>query len=308
VGGPQIAVEVANHRFARRRLRDLPHGLHGHDPRWVPRLADDPSRLDPRRDPWFDDEPGQAAFLLARVAGTSVPVGRCSAHHVEGSVDGFFGLLDTVDDPEVGTAAVAALIRWAKRLLREQGCTSMTGPASYRLDQDAGVQVAGDVDEVTGRPRTPPWLPDALEAAGLSPARDIPSWRLPAAAGPTLPSAPKLAKRLPKRIRAYADPRLLLASPDVGRVLAVPDLVGPTRAAASKWELAQIASRRAWQTAVIVELDGPPEVLVPAVLSAALAAGYASVVSPWAPDLSLAPEAVHRLYRCDLDPVPEELR
>lgn len=287
-----VVVEVAGHRFARRRFRDLPSALHPDRP---PRLTDDPGRLRTRRDPWFDAG-GRMAPLLARVAGDPAPVGRCTAHHLDGSTEGWFGFLDTVDDGVIGAAAVAALVGEAGRLLKEEGCSTLTGPASYTADQEAGVQ-EGEADEVTGRPRTPGWLAPALVAAGLAPGAGRPTWRLEAAAGGSeLSPAPGLADRLPRLLRPWSDPRLLLADPDAGRILAVPDIAGPWRAAGGPLGLARRAARRQWTTAVVLEVDGDPAVLVPALLTAAAEAGYAGVVSPWAPAGAGLPEAVHRLY------------
>ena len=292
MAGPKVVVELANHRFARRRFRDLPAALHPDRP---PRLADDPGRFRTRRDPWFDGG-GRMAPLLARRAADPVPVGRATAHHLEGSTDGWFGFLDTVDDEEVGTAAVTILAHWAGRLLKEEGCTTLTGPASYTEEQEAGVQ-EGDAPEVTGRPRTPPWLGPALEAAGFEPGTARPTWRLPARKGAdAVPPAPGLVERLPKVLRHWSDPRLLLADPAVGRVVAVPDIAGPWREAGGPLGLARQAARRQWTTAVVLEVLGDPAVLVPALSAAAAAAGYTSIVSPWAPAGAGAPEAVHRLY------------
>lgn len=292
MAGPQVVVELASHRFARRRFRDLPAALHPGRP---PRLADDPGRVRARRDPWFD-QGGRAAPLLARVAGGPAPVGRCTAHHLEGSEEGWFGFLDTVDDEEVGAAAVAALVRWAGRLLKDEGCTSLTGPASYTPDQEAGVQ-EGDAAEVTGRPRTPPWLGPALLAAGFEPGPARPTWRLPATSGPCpLAAAPGLVDCLPKLLRQWSDPRLLLAGADAGRIVAVPDIAGPWRAAGGPLGLARQAARRQWTTAVVLEVDGDPSALIPALAAAAGTAGYTDLVSPWAPAGAAPPEAVHRLY------------
>lgn len=293
MAAPQVVVELASHRFARRRFRDLPRALHPGRP---PRLSDDPGRFRARRDPWFDAG-GRAASLLARVAGDPVPIGRCTAHHLDGDRAGWFGFLDTVDDQERGAAAVDALVRWAGRLLKEEGCTSLTGPASYRPDQEAGVQ-EGDAEEVTGRPRTPAWLGAALGAAGLAPGEGRPTWRVAAAhlAAGSMAPAPALAARLPRTLRPWSDPRLLLAEPGGGRVVAVPDVAGPWRAAGGPLGLAGRAAKRRWDTAVVLELEGDPSVVVPALAAAAAAAGYTDVVTPWAPAGAGDPEAVHRLY------------
>ncbi|MEO5680106.1 MAG: hypothetical protein ABIS47_10595, partial [Acidimicrobiales bacterium] len=242
-----------------------------------------------------------AASLLARVAGDPVPVGRATAHHLTGTEDGWFGFLDTVDDEERGAPAVVALVRRAADLLTEECCTSLTGPASFRPDQEAGVQ-EGDAEEVTGRPRTSPWLASALVEAGLRAGEGRPTWRLPAAAlaAPPPPPAPGLVRRLPPTLRTWADPRLLLAAPDWGRVLALPDIVGPWRAAGGPLGLARAAARRRWETAVVLELDGDPSILVPSLAGAADAAGYTSIVSPWAPPGAGPPETLHRLYHTAL--------
>ncbi len=301
VPGPQVVVELATHRFARRRFRDLPRALHPGRP---PRLSDDPDRFRTRRDPWFDGG-GRAASLLARLAGDPVPVGRCTAHHLEGSEQGWFGFLDTVDDEERGAAAVAALVRWAARLLAEEGCTSLTGPASYRPDQEAGVQ-EGDADEVTGRPRTPAWLGPALRSAGLAPGEGRPTWRVAVAdvASGAMGEAPHLAKGLPRTIRPWADPRLLLAEPGGGRIVAVPDVAGPWRDAGGPLGLAARVSKRRWDTAVVLELEGDPAVVVPALAARAASAGYRDLVTPWAPAGAGKPEALHRLYSKRLEPPP----
>ena len=294
--GTVVGVELANHRFARRRFRDLPTALHPGRP---PRLADDQGRFRSRRDPWFD-RGGRVASLLARVPGEPAPVGRCTAHHLEGGEEGWFGFLDTVEDAEVGTAAVAALVRVAGRLLKAEGCTSLTGPASYAADQEAGVQ-EGDAQEVTGRPRTPTWLGPALRGAGLEPGPGRPTWRLSAVDLATttavgLRPAPGLVEGLPRLLRPWSDPRLLLGGDGLGYVVAIPDIAGPWGDAGGPLGLARRAARRQWATAVVLELDGDPSVLVPGLAAAARDAGYTDLVTPWAPAGAGPPEAVHRLY------------
>jgi hypothetical protein len=300
-----VVVEIANHRFAKRRFRDLPHGLHGDDPAWVPRLADHPSRTRPRRDGWFAAG-GQVAMLLARRAGEIVPVGRCTAHFLEDDrADGWFGFLDTIDDEEQGPDVVAALLKVAARLLRVEESTTMTGPASYSVSEEAGAMVSGfDAPEVTGRPRTPRWLPAALEAAGLQGVEERSTWRLPAVGVDRVGASPDpaLMRLVPAGVRAYADRRLLLSVPEVGSVVAVPDLAGATRAADKAWDLARRARERDWEGCVVLGMEGDPSVLVPAIQAAAGAAGYEWVVAPWAPLGAGPPETVHRLYRMDLTP------
>jgi hypothetical protein len=159
-----------------------------------------------------------------------------------------------------------------------------------------------EAPEVTGRPRTAMWLPAALEAAGLEGVEDRPTWRLPPVGVDRLGASPDpgLLRLVPTGVRAYVDRRLLLSVPDVGSVVAVPDVIGARRDADRAWDLARRARERNWEGCVVLGMDGDPAVLVPAVQAAAGAAGYEWVVAPWAPVGAGEPETVHRLYRMDL--------
>jgi hypothetical protein len=299
----ELIVDTVQDRLGRRRFADLPAALHGGEPGWVPPLSADRSRVKARKEPWF--EVGEAAYLLARRAGSPEVVGRCSAHLVRDDPLGRFGLLDAAG-PEV----VVALMGAAGDLLATEGCRRIRGPVSYADDEEAGAVVEGfHVPAVSGRPATPPWLPAAIEQAGLAPAAQVRWWRLPTDAGiagpapdllpPILAESPGLARLLPAAVRSFADPRLLLGRAEVGHVVATPDLAGPRRAlggAKGAWALARRARQRDWEGAVILRIDGPPEVLVPEAVAAAGRAGYRWVVSPWAPDGWGPPEVVCQVY------------
>lgn len=169
----EVIVDTGEDRLGRRRFADLPAALHGGEPGWVPPLSADRSRVKARKEPWFDV--GEAAFLVARRAGSPAVVGRCSAHLVRDDPVGRFGLLDA-DGAEV----VVALVGAARDLLAAEGCRRIRGPVSYADDEEAGAVVQGfDVPAVSGRPATPPWLPAALEQVGLAAAAQVKWWRLP---------------------------------------------------------------------------------------------------------------------------------
>ncbi len=72
--------------------------------------------------------------------------------------------------------------------------------------------------------------------------------------------------------------------------MALPDLRGSTV------ERARRARRGTWDTAVVVEVDGDPAVLVPQLVAAAAAAGYRDVVAPWSPDPVAPPETTHTTF------------
>ncbi len=294
-----VTVEEVGKGFAFRLFTDLGRGqlLDRFGPRAEWLLAVQRKRLAVR--PKED-----SALLLASRAGQ--PVARLAVHVRHGDDDGRFGFFATEDlrDVEAATTILQTAADW----LVERGRVTMSGPLSWTADQEAGVLVAGhDHPPVTGRAWTPPCLALLLEKAGLAPLEEMRSFRLRAEPVPGGPTARELALAparlvVPKELAPYADPALLLAGPDHTSIVAVPDVVGGLAEdkARGAWALARKARTRAWEGCVVVALDGPEAVLVPALCGAAGRAGYSWVLSPWAP-AHTTPVMVHRLYR---RPVP----
>lgn len=284
-GSRGVAVEEVSGGKALVRLTELPQALHGRDPRWAPPvMAWERYRLDVHRNPYF--ERGDAVYLLARRLGQ--PAGRVVAHLPEPGAEGRFGFWSVVDDARVADALVDAAEAW----LRDQGCTSMTGPLSFTADDEPGVQAgAYDVPGVTGRPWHPPHEARLLAELGFEPVAERPTWRLPASGGEVrLPPSDDV----PGQAGPYADQRLVLDG-----VAAVPDVAGALRDSGlrSAWSLAKRARRADWDTCTVVRCTVDPAVGVPALQAAAGAAGYREVIAPWSPDPTAEPETVHRTYR-----------
>jgi hypothetical protein len=273
---PVIAVEEVSGRATYKRFFEFAYGQFRDEPRWSPPLlAYERARLDPNRNRFFDT--GDGEYFVARRGG--VVAGRITAHvAAKGDEQGWFGFLDYIDDPSVAAALVEQAAAW----LRDHGCNSMTGPASFTVDDEPGLLVDGfEVAGTTGRPWHPPWYVAHLEAAGLTRTDLHRTWRL-AATGTTqvrpTDGRPVLAGR-------FADPRIVL--PDI---VAVPDL---TAARGSALALGRHSKRRQWEGCTIVQIDGDAARLVPQLQGAAAGAGYRWVVSPWSPDADAPPETVH---------------
>ena len=81
-----------------------------------------------------------------------------------------FGFLCLERDP----AVLAALLAAARDFIRAQGRAEMTGPLSFTINHEVGAQ-AGFFDRppMLRMPGSPDWLPGMLDAAGLTPARDV---------------------------------------------------------------------------------------------------------------------------------------
>ncbi len=135
------------------------------------------------------------------------PVGRIAAAHRPGAPGGTFGFLALEQDPAILAALLAAALGW----LRAQGATQATGPFNLSINHEAGAQLSHfDRPPMIRMPRTPPWLPAMLSAAGLTPAQDVIARTLPLATEPhTARFAPLLARwpgRAGLRLRPL-DPR-----------------------------------------------------------------------------------------------------
>ena len=66
------------------------------------------------------------------------------------------------------------LLDAARGWIAARGRTGMVGPLSFTINHEVGAQVGfHDRPPMLRMPRTPPWLPAALDACGLIPAKDI---------------------------------------------------------------------------------------------------------------------------------------
>jgi hypothetical protein len=277
-----VTVEEVSGRAAYKRFFEFAYQQFRSEPRWSPPLVSyERKRIDPHN-PFFDH--GDGEYFLARRAGTVA--GRITAHvAAAGDEQGWFGFYDAVDDP----AVTAALVEQAATWLHDHGCTAMTGPASFTLADDPGVLIEGfEVSGTTGRPWHPPWYAAHLEAAGLTSIDERRTWRLPAQEVTPF----TLSEGGSPIVGRFVDDRISLSG-----IVAVPDL---TPARNSALALARRAIRRQWEGCTIVDIDGDPTTLVPQLQSAAAAASYHWIVSPWSPDPTAAPETVHARFTMTL--------
>ncbi|HEX2677182.1 MAG TPA: hypothetical protein VHM19_11095, partial [Polyangiales bacterium] len=87
---------------------------------------------------------------------------------------GFFGFFDTIDDPEVGKALLAAAEKW----VRERGMTKLRGPMSLSINEEVGVLVEGfDTPPMVMMSHHKPHQGGIAEACGLEKVKDLYCWR-----------------------------------------------------------------------------------------------------------------------------------
>jgi GNAT superfamily N-acetyltransferase len=163
---------------------ELPFELYRHDPNWVaPLRSDMKTMLNPSRNPFF--EHAESALFLAIENGRTI--GRISAHvdrdynrfHSTERPDttGFFGFFEARDDEDAARALFAAASSW----LADHGMSSMVGPASFTLNDEAGLLVDGfESPPMILMTYNPPYYERLMKAADLEPVQDLYAYRLDA--------------------------------------------------------------------------------------------------------------------------------
>jgi hypothetical protein len=190
--GASTPIEIVERPFGvdTGRFLDVARMIYRDDPNWVPPLdMDMKDRCNLEKNPFFEHAEG-TTFIAVR---NGRDVGRCTAQidklHIERYHDdvGFFGFLDTIDDPAVCKALLDAAAAW----LRKRGMKKMRGPMSLCINEEIGCLVDGfDTPPMILMPHHLPYQGALIEAAGLAKEKDVLAWRYDVG---TIPARPKRA-------------------------------------------------------------------------------------------------------------------
>jgi hypothetical protein len=156
---------------------DVVDYIYREDPNFVRPLDQDlKDRLSPKKNPFF--EHGEGTIFTAHRNGQCV--GRVTAQidreHLERYKDdtGFFGFLDTIDDPDVARALLAAAEGW----LKEKGIKRVRGPLSLSINEELGCLVEGfDTPPYFFMPHHLPYQSALIEKAGYAKEKDFYAWK-----------------------------------------------------------------------------------------------------------------------------------
>ncbi len=132
----------------------------------VPLRAEEARLFDPGWNGfWADHAIGR--FLAWR---DGRPVGRIAACVPHGAGPASFGFLRCPPDG----AVLAELLEAVRGFVAARGRSEMLGPLSFTINHEVGAQIDHfDRPPMLRMPRTPPFLPAMLDAAGLMPAQDV---------------------------------------------------------------------------------------------------------------------------------------
>ena len=155
---------------------DVVDYIYRDDPNYVRPLDMDMRQRLSSKNPFF--EHAEAALFTAHRNGFCV--GRVSAQidrsHLERYRDdtGFFGFLDTIDDPEVARALLDTAGKW----LTERGMKHMRGPLSLNINEEIGCLIDGfDTPPMVMMPHHRVYQAALIEKSGFAKLKDVFAWR-----------------------------------------------------------------------------------------------------------------------------------
>lgn len=165
---------------SKRDVEDFIHfawTVYRNNPYWVPPLKmERRDHLNPKKNPFF--EHAELQLFLAKRGGEIV--GRISAcRNFEydkryGPGMGFFGLFESIDDPEVPRALFGAAEAWCK----SRGCNKIQGPFSHSINDDCGLLVKGfDSPQYIISTYNPAYYQALVEGCGYAKIKDLFGWR-----------------------------------------------------------------------------------------------------------------------------------
>ena len=150
--------------------------IYASDPNWVrPLDMDVEERLDPKKNPFFEHAEGTVfvAYKDGQRAGRITA--QIDREHLKRHQDeaGFFGFLDTIEDPEVTRALLDEASSW----LAKRGMKRARGPFSLSINEETGCLVDGfDRPPMVMMPHHHPYQGRLIEQAGFSKLKDFFAW------------------------------------------------------------------------------------------------------------------------------------
>lgn len=174
---PGIDIQPVSDKKSLETFIRVPWEIYKNDPHWVPPLLMERRDALSAKQPFFKHARWQAwvAFQNGK------PVGRISAQiddlylQQHSNKNGFFGLIESIDNP----AVFQALFDTAEAWLREQGMEAAIGPFNLNINQDVGVLTEGfDSPPYIMTGHAPRYYAAAIEACGYTNVQSLLAYHL----------------------------------------------------------------------------------------------------------------------------------
>ena len=162
-----IHIQPAETARDHRAIVTFPWRIYRNDPLWVPPLISERlARLDPKRNPFFQNGEAQPflAYHRGKLVGTAVlAIDHRSNRHLGGKV-AVFGFFEVVEDYTVAEALLCAAADWA----RQKGMKSLRGPFHFAASDEPGLLIEGrDTSPVILMGHSPPYYVDFFRRFGF---------------------------------------------------------------------------------------------------------------------------------------------
>ena len=168
-------VEVRS-RAERNQFIRFPWQIYKNDPAWVPPLITERKAfLDRRKHPFYKH--GDAALFLAKrneeIVGRIMASDDPNYNALHQTNVGSFGLLESIDDPDVATALFDAAANW----LRARGRNEIMGPIDYSTNYVCGLLIDGfQYPPTLLTAHNPPYYARLIEGCGFKKEKDWYAW------------------------------------------------------------------------------------------------------------------------------------
>ena len=162
---------IANKREFKQFFR-FPWLHYAQDPNWAPPLLSIRRQLlDKAKHPAWQYMEGEyfAAWRGDEMLGTIVAFINHEHNRYQAENIGFFGMFETVNDPEVAQALLSAASKWT----RTRGAEAMRGPATFTTNEECGLLIDNFSPPVIMMPYNPPYYQELIEAAGFEKVMDL---------------------------------------------------------------------------------------------------------------------------------------
>ena len=179
----------------------FPWRHYAEDANWVPPLLSMRRQLlDKARHPAWKYMEGEffAAWRAGQMVGAVVGFINREHNRYHQENIGFFGLFETINDPEVAAGLLAAAGQW----VRSRGAESIRGPASFTTNEECGLLIKNFDKPTIMMPYNPPYYQALVEAAGFEKVMDVHCMYMDRSlieAGGTLARLEKLVERAARR-------------------------------------------------------------------------------------------------------------
>lgn len=150
----------------------FPWRHYAEDPNWVPPLLSIRRQLlDKAKHPAWQYMEGEyfAAWRGDQMLGTVVAFINHEHNRYQDENIGFFGMFETVNEPEVARALLEAACQWVKA----KGAEAIRGPATFTTNEECGLLIDNFSPPVIMMPYNPPYYQELVESAGFDKAMDL---------------------------------------------------------------------------------------------------------------------------------------